>query len=79
MDISGKHDKDQKNKPGERIIPLTKWNDYHSYPPIGGLRHLVFFGHQNGFNKVVIRAGRRILLDEKKYFEWLRDGGKGES
>lgn len=72
MDISNTQSDEQMNKPGERIIPLTRWNDYHSWPPIGGLRHLVFFEDRNGFNKVVIRAGRRVLLDEREFFIWAR-------
>ena len=72
MDISNTRNDEQMNQPGERVIPLTKWNEYHTWPPIGGLRHLVFFENQNGFNKVVLRVGRRVLLDEKAFFAWAR-------
>lgn len=58
-------------QPGNRIIPLTMWNDYHPHPPIGGLRHLVFFADTNGFAKVIRRMGRRIYLSEKAFFEFL--------
>ena len=54
-----------------RLIPVSKWNDFHSWPPQGGLRHLIFHEQSNGFNKVVRRAGRRVLIDEKAFFEWL--------
>ena len=30
-------------KKERRLIPVTKWNDYHPWPPIGGLRHLIFY------------------------------------
>ncbi len=33
-----------------RLIPLTKWNEHHPWPPIGGLRHLVFHEKSNGFD-----------------------------
>ena len=55
-----------------RLIPLTKWNDYHPYPPLGGLRHLVFHAETNGFDAVVVRIGRRVLLDEAAFFTWAR-------
>lgn len=55
-----------------RLIPLTKWPEYHPYPPIGGLRHLVFFAQENGFHEVIRRVGRRILIDEAAYFRWVQ-------
>lgn len=58
------------------LIPLTIWNNYHSWPPIGGLRHLVFHADTNGFHKVVCRIGRRVLINEKAFFEWALEGGK---
>ena len=59
-----------------RLIPLTDWNQHHAWPPIGGLRHLVFFEHTNGFDKVVRRVGRRVLIDEAAFFAWI-DGNGG--
>lgn len=53
-----------------RLIPVTKWNMYHQYPSQSGLRWLIFNEKQNGFNDVVKRIGRRVLIDEKKFFEW---------
>lgn len=54
----------------KRLIPVTKWNDYHIWPPIGGLRHLIFYEYTNGFHHCVVRLGRRVLIDEGKFFEW---------
>ena len=59
-----------------RLIPLTDWNQHHAWPPIGGLRHLVFFERTNGFDKVVRRVGRRVLIDEAAFFAWV-DGNGG--
>ena len=53
-----------------RLIPVTKWNEYHPWPPIGGLRHLIFYENQNGFAHCVVRLGRRVLIDEERFFEW---------
>lgn len=57
-----------------RLIPVTKWNDYHPWPPIGGLRHLIFFERYNGFASCVRRVGRRVLIDEKAFFQWVETG-----
>ena len=57
------------------LIPVTIWNEHHPWPPIGGLRHLIFFAETNGFNKVVRRIGRRVLIDEAAFFEWANTQG----
>ncbi len=66
-------------KSPRRIIPLTEWPKYHPWPPIGGLRHLVFFAESNGFNAVVRRIGRRVLLDEAAFFEWVEEQNQGKN
>ena len=60
----------QKNISRTRLIPVTQWKDYHPWPPIGGLRHLIFFEKTNGFHHCVVRLGRRVLIDEERFFEW---------
>lgn len=58
-------------QPNPRLIPVPKWNDYHQWPPQGGLRHLIFHAKTNGFDRVIKRAGRRVLIDEQAFFEWV--------
>ena len=65
------------NETVSRVIPLTEWPKFHPWPPLGGLRHLVFHANRNGFNKVVKRAGRRVLIDEAAFFEWLEESNNG--
>jgi hypothetical protein len=64
------------NTPATRLIPASQWNDYHPWPPPGGLRHLIFHANENGFDKVVKRAGRRILIDERAFFTWVEEQNK---
>lgn len=59
------------------IIPATKWNEHHQWPPIGGLRHLIFNAKTNGFDKVIRRVGRRILIDETAFFKWVEEQNGG--
>lgn len=54
-----------------RLIPVTEWNQYHSWPPVGGLRHLIFNADQNGFERAIRRVGRRVLIDEAEFFAWV--------
>ena len=51
-----------------RLIPASAWAEHHPWPPIGGLRHLIFFADTNGFDKVIRRVGRRVLIDEAAFF-----------
>lgn len=55
-----------------RLIPVTKWNQFHAWPPLGGLRHLIAERHNNGFDEVLFRPTRVWLIDEAKFFEWLK-------
>ena len=60
-----------------RYIPVTDWNKHHPWPPIGGLRHLLFHADRNGFDAVVRRVGRRVLIDETAFFAWVdRQGAR---
>lgn len=54
-----------------RLIPVNKWNNHHEWPPVGGLRHLIFNADINGFSHCIKRIGRRVLIDEKAFFEWV--------
>jgi len=55
----------------KKYVPLTSWPNHHPWPPLGGLRHLVFNAKSNGFDAVIRRVGRRILIDEQAFFNWL--------
>lgn len=61
-----------------RLIPLTEWPKHHEWPPLGGLRHLVFNAQTNGFDRVIRRVGRRVLIDEQAFFEWVDEQNGGE-
>lgn len=54
-----------------RFFTVTQWSNHHSWPSTGGLRHLIFFSKTNGFEKVIRRSGKRILIDERAFFEWI--------
>jgi hypothetical protein len=54
-----------------RLIPVSKWPNYHPWPSVGGLRHLIFHEKQNGFEKVVKRVGKNVLIHEEAFFLWV--------
>lgn len=51
-----------------RLIPVSKWGEYHEWPSQGGLRHLIFHAENNGFKTAFKRVGRRVLIDETEFF-----------
>lgn len=66
--------KQQKKLAERRLFTINDWP--HSYPKPGTLRHLIFNSKKNGFDKVIRRVGRRILLDESAYFDWVDQQNK---
>lgn len=63
----------------KRYLTVSSWNSHHDWPRIGGLRNLIFNRKTNGFDqfKVVKKIGKRVLIDEAAFFEWVENqGGK---
>ena len=66
-----------------RLIPVPHWNQHHQWPTQSGLRYWIFHAKTNGFDKVLRRVGRRVLIDEAAFFEWVNNqnqqgGGNNE-
>ncbi len=59
-----------------KLIPVVNWNEHHPWPPKGGLRYLIFHAKSNGFDTVIRRIGRRVLIDEAAFFAWVEHKGK---
>ena len=58
-----------------RLIPVSKFDQYHPDPSPAALRWMIFT-NKNGFNCCVVRRGKRVLIDEAKYFKWLEGQNK---
>lgn len=56
-----------------RLIPVPEWEKHHPWPRIGGLRNLIFKKDENGFDKVVRKVGKRVLIDEDAFFKWVEE------
>ena len=61
------------------FIPVPNWNDSHAWPPIGGLRHLIFNEETNGFKSAFKRVGSRVLVDEEEFFACVDRQNEGFS
>ena len=60
-----------------RLLPVTDWPRFHTWPPVGGLRHLIFNAETNGFAPAIKRVGRRVLIDESRFFEIVEKQNNG--
>ena len=58
-----------------RLLTVIQWNRFHPWPSPSGLRHLIFYSKTNGFDRVIRKIGRRVLIDEQAFFDWS-DGQK---
>jgi hypothetical protein len=59
-------------------LTVQQWIETKPWPPLGGLRHLIWNSKHNGFDSVIRRVGRRILLDSAAFEKYLSEnGGQG--
>lgn len=71
------NDQSSPRNPRGRLLTVSQFVNEHAWPPAGGLRYYIFHEKTNGFDKVIVRVGRRVLLDEDQFFIWARSGQKG--
>ena len=52
---------------------VNQFTKKHPAFTTGGLRALIFNEHTNGLAKsgAIVRIGRRVLIDEPKFFGWV--------
>lgn len=69
-------------EPNELKVPVysTVTQFPTKYPAFtkGGLRFQIFNAETNGLGAsgAIVRMGRKILIDEQKYFAWIEAGAK---
>lgn len=60
-------------KPLKRLIPIPDWKKRYDWPKESTIRYWIFHADENGFNKAIVRVGRRILIDEEAFFQWIQN------
>lgn len=55
-------------------LTVNQFTAKHTAFTNGGMRSLIFNEHQNGLavSGAVIRIGRKVLVDESKFFAWVQ-------
>ncbi len=59
------------NNETPKFIPLSKWNDYFTFPSAGALRQYRFYNTDN-FNSVVRAIGKRLYIDVAAFENWVQ-------
>lgn len=57
------------HEPQCRLIPITRWNEFHPWPQIGALRNIRQHCRSNGFAPAFVKIGARVLVKERTFFE----------
>lgn len=59
------------------LLTVKQFSEKHPAFPEGGLRHRIFYAKENGLfvSGALVRNGRRVLIDEGRFFDWLRGRG----
>jgi hypothetical protein len=63
------------NSNSPKLLTVNQFIKTHPFMTSGGLRALIFQSRFNDLDKkkVIKRIGRKILLDETAFFEWLSE------
>ncbi len=56
-----------------RLIPLSQWNLYHPWPTKQSLYNRVA-NEPEFVAACIIRVGRRLLIDERRFISWAKTG-----
>jgi len=54
-----------------RLLTVDQFSQEYPAFSQGSLRFLIFEAKTNGFDHVLVRIGRRVLLDETRFHEWV--------
>ena len=62
-----------KASPPRVLRTVRQHCDRHPFVTEGGVRFQIFNRQTNGLEKsgALVRLGRKILIDENKYFDWI--------
>jgi hypothetical protein len=63
--------------PVRQLHTVQQFCNMHPAFTPGGMRWLLFQREQNGLARAIVHIGRRLLIDEEKFFAWLEEQQKG--
>ena len=59
-------------------LTIKQFSAKHPAFPMGGMRHRILFAPTNGLAEsgAIVRNGRRVLIHEQKFFDWVEASNK---
>ena len=59
-------------------LTVNQFSANHQAFTLGGLRALIFNENSNGLSQsgAIVRIGRKVLIDEAKFFAWVQAQNK---
>jgi hypothetical protein len=57
--------------PERSLLTVPQLAKKHPAFKEGGIRSYIFNAKKNGFEMALVKIGRKILIDESKFFEWI--------
>jgi len=54
------------------LLTVAQFCKRHPVFTVGGFRHLLFYNPEGCRESCIVRFGRRVLIDEAAFFDWLR-------
>ncbi|PIS00450.1 MAG: hypothetical protein COT84_07580 [Chlamydiae bacterium CG10_big_fil_rev_8_21_14_0_10_35_9] len=64
------------NQSHKNFLTLKQWLEKYQAIPEGGIRHLIFTNKHNFNQRVVKKLGRKILLDEQAFLNYIDEQSK---
>ena len=61
----------KKSSPVSNLFTVRQLIERHPFLREGGLRWALFHRHRNGLEACIKHLGRKILIDEEAFFDWL--------
>jgi hypothetical protein len=58
-------------RPPRVLRTVRQFCQKHPAFTLGSTRWLLFHRQTNGLEEAVVKIGRRVLIDEDKFFDWL--------
>jgi len=67
--------------PTRKLFTVKQFDERNPFITESGLRFQIFNRKSNGleYSGALVRLGRKILIDENKYFGWVDDQQGGQS
>ena len=60
----------------DALLTVSQFTERNPAFSVGGLRSLLFYRGDDALKAgAICRFGKRILIDEARFLEWVREGG----